>query len=133
MDMNNTYDKDTDNFGDWQEVPMQYSSEYSDKGFWSKIKKHYKSAGRRLIELALTLYYALRDSDTPAWARTIIIGALGYFIFPLDILPDFVPAVGFTDDIASIAVALGAVALHIKDEHKTKARTKVAEFCNNSK
>jgi uncharacterized membrane protein YkvA (DUF1232 family) len=63
----------------------------------------------------------LRDADTPNWAKTIVIGALGYFIFPVDIIPDFVPVVGFTDDFAVMILALGAVSLHIKDEHIEEA------------
>jgi len=99
-----------------------YISKFSEKGLWAKITKHYKKAGKRLIEIAITLYYSLRDSDTPKWAKIKIIGALGYFILPVDIVPDFVPIAGYVDDIAVITVALATVAIYIKDEHKNKAK-----------
>lgn len=108
----------------------KYNSYYSTKGFWTKITKHYKHAGIKIIELALSLYYSLRDSDTPNWAKSIIIGALGYFILPLDILPDFVPIVGFTDDIATITLALATVAIYIKDDHRVKAKQIVIKLFN---
>ena len=50
-------------------------------------------AGKEVIEKALILYYCLQDDDTPAWAKTTIIGALGYFISPIDAIPDLVPVV----------------------------------------
>lgn len=47
-----------------------------------------------LMDKAITLYALLKSSSTPAWAKAAIIGALGYFICPLDAVPDFLP-VGF--------------------------------------
>lgn len=104
---------------------VKYGKHYSNDGLFSKIVKHYKQAGRKLIELVITLYYSMFDSDTPAWAKTVILGALGYFILPVDIIPDFVPIVGFSDDIASITAAIAVVALYIKPEHKDKAKDKI--------
>ena len=99
-----------------------YATHYSEKGFWAKITNHYKKAGKKLIEIALLLYYSMRDKDTPKWAKTIMLGALGYFILPVDIIPDFVPIAGFADDIAMLTVAVASVAIHIKEEHKNKAK-----------
>ena len=126
MENNNSFFTDADNnIGTFNNVvnafDKDYSEHYSEDGFWYKIKRHYKGIGKKLIRLVFVLYYTLRDADTPKWARTIIIGALGYFILPLDIIPDFVPVVGFTDDLAAIILAIGSVALHIKGEHKEKA------------
>ncbi len=78
-----------------------------------------------MIRGALVLYRCLRDPNTPKWARTRIIGALGYFIFPLDAIPDVVPVAGFSDDLGVLALALATVALHIKPEHKQKAEEKL--------
>jgi uncharacterized membrane protein YkvA (DUF1232 family) len=99
----------------------EFNKEYSDSSFWSKVKKYAIMAGREIIEKALILYYCLQDSDTPAWAKGIIISALGYFIFPLDAIPDMTPAVGYADDLGVLAGALASVAVHIKDEHKKQA------------
>ena len=99
-----------------------YQSKYSDAGFWAKVKNHAKKAGKKVIFDALTLYFALQDDDTPAWARAVIIGALGYLIFPLDLIPDFKPVIGFSDDTMMLAMALAAVAVHVKDQHRQQAK-----------
>ncbi|MCX4029255.1 DUF1232 domain-containing protein [Endozoicomonas sp. SM1973] len=103
-------------------LPKKYENKYSEEKFWSKVKKYAKKAGESVLEPALKMYYALMDSDTPAWARAVIIGALGYFISPLDSIPDIIPALGFTDDVGVLAAALATVAAHIKDEHVEKAK-----------
>jgi uncharacterized membrane protein YkvA (DUF1232 family) len=121
MENDNNFFDGADN-NDVTTFDKRYTRHYSDDNFWNKIKKHYKNVGKKLVELVIVLFYTLRDSDTPRWAKTIILGALGYFILPVDIIPDFIPISGFTDDFASITLALGAVALHIKEEHKEKAR-----------
>jgi uncharacterized membrane protein YkvA (DUF1232 family) len=95
---------------------------YSPSRLSSKLLRISKLAGDKLIVTALTLYHCLQDTDTPAWARTIIIGALGYLILPADILPDILLGVGFTDDWGVLVAALGAITMYVKDPHKQKAR-----------
>ena len=99
----------------------EFSKHYDDDSFWQKIRDFAITAGREVLEKAITLYYCLQDPDTPAWAKSIIVGALGYFIFPLDAIPDITPVVGYSDDLGVLAMALAAVAIHIKDEHKQQA------------
>ena len=60
------------------------------------------------------MFYCLQDRDTPQWAKATIVGALGYFIFPADGIPDAVPVIGFSDDLVVITAALGIVVMHIK-------------------
>jgi len=103
-----------------------FGKSYTDKSFWGKLKKFAISAGKDVIEKALTLYFCMQDADTPAWAKTIIVGALGYFIVPADAISDLLPLVGFTDDLGALAMALGIVAMHVKKEHLEKARQKLS-------
>ncbi len=105
-----------------------YSKEFTEESFWEKVQKGAKTVGRELVEKVLFLYYAFQDKDTPAWAKAVIIGALGYFIFPLDAIPDALPGVGYADDAGVIAVALGIVTIHIKPEHKDRAKAKTDEW-----
>lgn len=100
----------------------KFSAAYSDDGFWDKAKHHAKSAGQAVLEPALKMYYAARDPDTPAWAKAAIFAALGYFISPLDAIPDLLPVLGYSDDLGVLAAALAATAASIKDEHVQKAR-----------
>ncbi|TXH71619.1 MAG: DUF1232 domain-containing protein [Thiothrix sp.] len=100
---------------------------YTEPSFWSKLKSYAKAAGRDVVELALKLYYCLQDPDTPKWAKTIIIGALAYFIMPVDAIMDFIPG-GYVDDWGALAGALATVVTHIKDSHVQQAKTKTTEW-----
>ena len=107
------------------EQETDYSKEYSDDSFWEKVRKFALKAGREVLEKALILYYCLQDPDTPARAKAVIVGALGYFIWPLDAIPDLTPVVGFVDDLGALALAIMIVAAHVKKDHKLKAEEKL--------
>lgn|SRR5574341_1062201 len=98
-----------------------HAKHYTESSFWKKSGRVANRAGREVIEKALWLYLAMRKKDCPAWARTVIVGALGYFILPFDAIPDFLPAVGFSDDLGVLAGAVAAVAAQIDGEVKAKA------------
>lgn len=102
--------------------------QYSKENFWRKIAKSVKRAGERVVESALTGYYCLQDESTPKWAKSVIYGALGYFIMPLDAIPDLAPGVGFSDDYLALAGALALVAFTVKQEHRLAARKTLISF-----
>ena len=105
-----------------------YGKEYSEAGFLDKLVKYARIAGQEVIEKALQLYYAAEDPNTPAWAKTVIYGALGYLIFPLDALPDMTPLVGYADDLGVLAAAIATVALYISDDVKRQAAQKLHDW-----
>lgn len=90
---------------------------FSISGFRSVAAKLAKQGARKVLTSALTLYYCMRDGDTPAWAKSVIVGALGYLVFPMDFIPDAILGAGFTDDWSVILGAIATVASHIKGEH----------------
>lgn len=102
-----------------------YATAYSDSSFHQKITRYAKVAGREVVEKALWLFYAAQSPNTPRWAKTAIYGALGYFIFPLDAIPDFAAVVGYTDDLGVLAAALATVSMYVTDDIKARARDKV--------
>lgn len=112
---------------DKADMPLSQSSvnqahdQFSERRFWHKVKHHGARAGRALLRNAFKLYCAALDKDTPRKARWTIYLALGYFIWPIDIVPDFLPGLGYTDDMGVLAWAVAQVALHIKPEHHDKA------------
>lgn len=106
----------------------KFSAAYSDDGFWHKVKTYARAAGETVLASALKMYYATRDPDTPAWAKTTLFTALGYFIFPVDAVPDLMPAVGYSDDLGALVAAAAVTAAHIKDEHVAKARATLAQW-----
>lgn len=109
----------------------KYLDEFSDEGFWSKARNFAQKAGYEVLENALKLYYSAMDDDTPTWAKTTIFASLGYFIAPIDAIPDLVPVVGFSDDLGALAAAAAAVAMHVKAEHGEKAAEKLGLWFNN--
>lgn len=104
---------------------QKYTKAYSENRLFLKIKKFAKDAGIKAIYLCLQLFYTLQKSTTPKWAKSVIVGALGYFILPLDFIPDFLPITGFSDDITALLSVLVAVALYVDEETKAKAKEKL--------
>ena len=80
--------------------PRRWSapSWYSGPELWQKLTKIAAVAGRKALLTALTLFYCLKDKDTPTWAKGVIVGALGYLILPTDLVPDILPGMGYGDD-----------------------------------
>ena len=105
----------------------RFRKDYSEDSFWAKLARYAKTAGRQTVESALQLYYASLAPETPAWAKGVIYGALGYFISPIDIIPDLIPG-GYTDDLGILAAALAAVAMHITPEIRTRAAEKILDW-----
>lgn len=98
---------------------------YSGPRLWATLSRVLRFAGEKTALSSLTLFYCLKDSDTPAWAKSIIVGTLGYVILPVDLIPDLIPVAGYTDDLGAIIAALGTVAAYIKDEHKARATAQI--------
>lgn len=117
-----------------RQLPKQYSRPewYSTPGLWRTLTKVAKRASRKSLHAALVLFYCLRDKDTPTWAKGVIVGALGYLILPMDLIPDMIPGAGYGDDWGAIVAALATVAAYIKDEHKSRASEQVERLFGKS-
>jgi uncharacterized membrane protein YkvA (DUF1232 family) len=93
-------------------------------GFWPKVAR---VAGKLpFAEDLLAAYYCAFDRNTPNQVRVILLGALAYFVMPVDVVPDFLPMLGYADDAALLAAALKAVSDAIRPEHREAARRKLA-------
>lgn len=84
------------------------------------------------MEKALWLYFAYQRPETPVWAKTMIAGALAYFILPVDAIPDFIVGVGYTDDLGALAAAIGVLSGHIDQGVREKAKLKTDDWFGNS-
>ncbi|HIZ49485.1 MAG TPA: DUF1232 domain-containing protein [Candidatus Pseudomonas excrementavium] len=98
-----------------------FEKKFSESGLWNKLSRYARVAGKEVVEKVLWLYYAAQDPQTPRWAKTAIYGALGYFIFPLDAIPDFAVLLGYTDDLGVLLAALATVSAYITDDVKAQA------------
>ncbi|WP_051529392.1 YkvA family protein [Meiothermus cerbereus] len=103
-------------------TPIQPTERYSEAAFWQKLQRFARRAGRKVVEKALWLYYTLQEPSTPTWAKRTILGALVYFLVPLDAVADLAPLIGFTDDLSVLLLAAGTVAAHITPAIKERAR-----------
>ncbi|MCA0302745.1 MAG: DUF1232 domain-containing protein [Proteobacteria bacterium] len=89
-------------------------------GFWQKARS---TLGKvPFTEDAVAAFHCATDSATPLAARTVLFGALAYFVMPFDAIPDFLLGLGFTDDAAVLLAAYTAARLHITEDHRARAR-----------
>lgn len=105
---------------------MNKQDEFTDESFWEKVKSVAKIAGKEVIYNALILYYAFPKASPKS--KAIIAGALTYLISPIDVIPDFTPVIGYTDDLGVLIAAVAAVALEITQEEKDKAKEKLNDW-----
>ena len=106
----------------------KYQKHYTDDGLFNKIGKAFKRVGMKIIYYILLLFYVVKDSNTPLKDKMVILGALGYFIFPADFIADFIPFVGFTDDIAAIVACISTIKSNITPAIKELARKKLNDW-----
>lgn len=107
---------------------MQYSNRFSKTAFVEKISRIAKRAGAKLVYAALILYYTLQSDSVSVKDKAIIIGALGYLISPLDVVPDAIPIVGLGDDLGVLVYVLQKVWGNVSDDVKTKARERLSKW-----
>ena len=95
------------------------------KKFWSVVKK----AARQIpiIEEVVAGYYCAFDKNTPFKVRLTLIGALAYFVLPIDVVPDVIMGIGFADDLALLTYVLKTVHSNITDEHRLRAKHALSE------
>lgn len=92
--------------------------------FWRTVKK---AAGRiPYMDEVVAAYYCALDAKTPLKVKGVLLAALAYFIMPVDVLPDFLVGIGFTDDVAVLSMAISQVGKHITDAHRAAARKALA-------
>lgn len=97
---------------------------YNDKSFLNKIKLYGKKIGAKIVYKALQLFYLLKKKEVPLKVKLTIAGALAYLVLPLDLIPDFIPIVGFGDDAAAILSAIGMASIYIDENINEKAKKK---------
>jgi uncharacterized membrane protein YkvA (DUF1232 family) len=94
--------------------------------FWRKCRR--VAARLPFAQDLLAAYYCAFDRSTPLYVKTALIGTLAYFVLPADVVPDFLPALGYADDAASLAATLRLVASHILPEHRDAAAQALARL-----
>jgi len=88
--------------------------------FWRKLRAAF--AQMPFAEDLLAAYYCAFDRNTPLAVKATLLGAIAYFVLPIDAIPDYIPIIGYTDDAAVLAVAIKLVSEHILPLHRQAAR-----------
>lgn len=107
---------------------MSYAGKFTANDFVEKISRIAKRAGAKLVYAALILYYTLQSDKVSTKDKAMIIGALGYMISPLDAVPDAIPIIGLTDDLAVLIFVLKKVWTDVEPEIKAKAKDKLEKW-----
>ena len=105
----------------------KYAAYYNPTSLFDKIKKYAKKAGVKTVYAILILYYASFDKSLPVMDRLMVVAALGYFILPVDLIPDALPG-GFVDDAGAALYVVRHIWNNLSDETFTKARHKLSEW-----
>lgn len=107
---------------------MSYKDKFSANGFVEKISRIAKREGAKLVYVALVLYYTLQSDKVSVKDKAVIIGALGYLISPLDLIPDAFPIAGLTDDLTVLLYVVKKVWGDVSDDVKDKAKSKLSQW-----
>jgi uncharacterized membrane protein YkvA (DUF1232 family) len=96
------------------------------RNFWRKVQ--WLAASLPFAEDLLAAHYCAFDRQTPLQVRAVLLGAIAYFVLPVDLIPDYIPLIGYTDDAAVLAAAVKLVTTHMKAEHREAARLTLARL-----
>jgi uncharacterized membrane protein YkvA (DUF1232 family) len=88
-------------------------------GFWPKLGR--VASRIPFANQAVSVYYAARDPETPMAAKGIMLGALAYFVMPIDAIPDVLAGIGFTDDAAVITAVIATLGANVRKKHREAA------------
>ena len=110
---------------------MKYKDGYTSEKFVDKISRVAKRAGAKFVYVSLILYYTLQSDNVSLKDKAIIIGALGYLISPLDLIPDAIPIAGLGDDLAVLLYVLKKVWGDVPESVREKAHAKLSKWFDN--
>lgn len=84
-----------------------------------------RRAGRSMARPAFECVEILLDGATPPQVRLTVLAALTYLLLPLDLIPDFIPAAGFSDDMVALTALLGLCHTHRSPEIRARAQRRL--------
>ncbi len=94
-----------------------------------KITELLKQKARFLKNESYALAFAYRDKRTPYYAKVLIVFTLGYLLSPIDLIPDFIPILGYLDDLiivpALIALSIKLIPYEVMTECRDKAKLNI--------
>jgi uncharacterized membrane protein YkvA (DUF1232 family) len=98
----------------------------AEDGGWSTVIEQLKSRARALKKEALAVYLAAKDPRTPWYAKALIFFVVAHTFSPIDLIPDFIPVLGYLDDLIITPGGLWLAVRMIPPEVLAEARKTVA-------
>lgn len=86
-----------------------------------------KAQAKQLKQYTLTVYFAARDPRTPLLVRALALVVAAYALSPIDLIPDFIPVIGFLDDLVLVPLGLALVVWLTPPEVLDAARAKAQQ------
>lgn len=120
------FDKTFD-FSEAEKRKEDYSEDKLFKKF-DKLSKILKKSGAKILYPAILLYLVLMESKTPLQVKIMITGSLGYFISPVDCIPDVIVGLGLTDDFSALCMALSNAKIYMTDSIKNDAKKIITKW-----
>ena len=117
-----------------ENVPIKiesFGSEYSEQGLKEKLSKIARKAGIKMAYAVLVAFYAVQSDALSFKEKARLYGALGYFILPVDLIPDAILGMGYSDDLAALVYVLHTVSSNITPDVKQRAREKLCLWFDN--
>jgi len=88
--------------------------------------KSWKEKAKQLKTDTYALYLAYKDPRIPWYAKVFIAIIVGYALSPIDLIPDFIPVLGYLDDLiiisAGISLSLKMIPKEVLEECREKAK-----------
>lgn len=97
--------------------------------FLAKLKQRV----RHLKAEIFALYLAARDPRTPWYARLLVAGIVAYAFSPIDLIPDFVPILGYLDDLILIPIGIALAIKLVPHQVLAECRTQANATIQNGK
>jgi uncharacterized membrane protein YkvA (DUF1232 family) len=123
-----SFGHDSASWADTEALARRFAADEKEvrRGFWRRLRR--LAAQLPFAEDLIAARYCAFDQQTPLKVKAVLIGALAYFVLPDDVIPDFLPVIGYTDDAAVLAAAIKLVASHITPEHREAAQRMLARM-----
>jgi uncharacterized membrane protein YkvA (DUF1232 family) len=109
-------------------LPANTGRAYTDSRFFATLRRAVQAVGTLVLRPALELYFIMKAPETPLWAKTTAVAALGYLILPLDIIPDMLPGIGWSDDVTIMLGALRTLRVHNTPAIQARAKAAAERF-----
>ncbi|MDG2081875.1 MAG: YkvA family protein [Bacteroidales bacterium] len=103
----------------------EYIKHYDESELKSFLRSYGKKLGNTVVLYALIILTLISDSRVPLKLRVMLTASAGYLLLPADLISDFLPIIGFTDDIAFLTYVMSSANDYITPEVKEEARGKM--------